>query len=259
MARKLDRIVMVLVQLAAVALFIGLWQWASSSGRIDDFFVGRPSDIWSRLSSWARDGELWSNLSSTVQLLAVGYISGLVIGFALGFLMGASRLAQAIFEPFVVFMNALPRIILYPFLVVWLGFSQLPREISVVLVMFPIVAINIATGFKAVQGQYLANLRALGASRTALGIHVYIPSLSLWVLSTCRVTFGLAFQAAIAAELITSSTGLGHLAAKGASLFDVNTVYAALVLVTVVAMLVDGVLGLVEKRATRWMPRVGLT
>jgi ABC-type nitrate/sulfonate/bicarbonate transport system permease component len=249
------RFSMPFTQLAVLVGFVALWQWASVTGRIDPFFLGRPSTIWDRLSGWMADGTLWGNLRSTVVLLAIGYAVGLVAGFALGWLMGASRLAHAIFEPYVVFMNAVPRIILYPFLVVWLGFGQAPKIISVILVMVPIVAINIATGYKSVEGQYLANMRAQGAGRTQLALHVYVPSLSLWVLSTCRVTFGLAFQAAISAELITSTSGLGYLAAKGQSLFDVNAVYAALAVVTVVAIVVDSGLGLVERRATRWMPR----
>jgi NitT/TauT family transport system permease protein len=252
---SLRRLSMPAAQVATVVAFLGLWQWASSSGRIDTFFFGKPSRIWSELSDWITTGTLWTNLSHTIELLAVGYLAGLVIGFALGWLMGASPMAQAILEPFVVFMNAVPRIILYPFFVVWLGFGPLPRELSVILVMVPIVAINIATGYRSVEGHYLSNMQAQGASRGHLALHVYIPSLSLWVLSTCRVTFGLAFQAAISAELITSNIGLGYLAAQGQSLFDVNQVYAALFVVTAVAVVVDFGLVLIERRATRWMPR----
>jgi NitT/TauT family transport system permease protein len=246
---------MPIMQVMVVAGLIALWQWASATGRIDPFFFGRPSVIWSRLSGWVSNGSLWPNLLQTVELLAIGYACGLVIGFVLGWLMGASRLAQAVLEPFVVFMNSVPRIILYPFFVVWLGFGQLPKELSVILVMVPIVAINIATGYKSVEGHYLSNTRAQGARGRQLAVHVYVPSLSLWVLSTCRVTFGLAFQAAISAELISSTSGLGYLASQGLSRFDVNAVYAALLVVTVVAVIVDGGLGLIERRATRWMPR----
>jgi NitT/TauT family transport system permease protein len=259
--RRLDprRLLMPTAQVATVVAFLALWQWASSSGRIDSFFFGKPSRIWSQLLNWSTTGILWTNLGQTITLLAVGYLVGLVIGFALGWLMGASPIAQAILEPFVVFMNAVPRIILYPFFVVWLGFGPLPRELSVILVMVPIVAINIATGYRAVEGQYLSNMRAQGAGRGQLALHVYIPSLSLWVLSTCRVTFGLAFQAAISAELITSRSGLGYLAAQGQSLFNVNAVYAALFVVTAVAVVVDVSLALIERRATRWMPKPAAT
>jgi NitT/TauT family transport system permease protein len=255
MRRLLRPLPMVFAQLAVLAGLVALWQWASVTGRIDPFFFGRPSVVWTRLSGWISDGSLWVNLRQTLVLLAVGYVAGLTLGFALGWLMGASRMAKAILEPYVVFMNAVPRIILYPFFVVWLGFGQLPKQLAVVLVMLPIVAINIATGYKSVEGHYLSNMRAQGATRRQLARNVYVPALSLWVLSTCRVTFGLAFQAAISAELITSSSGLGFLAREGQSLFDVDAVYATLVVVTVVAVVVDGGLGLIERRATRWMPR----
>jgi NitT/TauT family transport system permease protein len=250
-----DRIGLVTAQIAFAVLFVLLWQWASDSRHINDFFFGRPSDVGHQIGDWISSGDLWRETGSTVELLIIGYLAGLAIGFAIGSLMGASRTAHEICEPFIIFLNSVPRIILYPFFVVWLGFGQLPRDITVVLVMIPIVSINIAAGMKTVQGHYLANLRAQGASRVEVARHVYLPSLSLWVLSTCRVTFGLAFQAAISAELITSTGGLGHLAAVGESLYNVNIVYAVLVVVTVLAVVVDFGLSAVERRATRWLPR----
>jgi NitT/TauT family transport system permease protein len=242
-------------QLAFVVALIAVWQWASSTGRIDAFFFGTPSEIWHLLRSWASDGSLAEDVRSTVVLLGVGYLVGLAIGIALGCLIGLWRPARDVLEPYLIFLNAVPRIILYPFLVVWLGFGLAPKVVSIVLVMVTAVTINIAVGFKEVQGEYLSNMRAMGASRLDLALHVYVPSLALWVLSTCRITFGFAFQAAIAAELIASTAGLGFRIVDGQSKLNVNMIYAALAVIVVLAVVMDAVLSQIERRATRWMPR----
>lgn len=245
---------MPLSQLIFLVAFVAVWQWASSSGHIDSFFFGRPSRIWDQLTKWSGDGVLSSDVGSTTELLVVGFAAGLLAGAALGTLMSFSRLAGDVLEPFVVFFNAVPRIVLYPFLLVWLGFDLTPKVVLIVLVMMPTVAISVVTGFKEVDGAYLSNMRALGAGWFDLARHVYVPSLALWLLSTCRVTFAFAFQAALVAELVGATHGVGFLIVQGQSQFDVDQIYAALVLVLVIAVIADVVLRGLERRASRWVP-----
>jgi NitT/TauT family transport system permease protein len=241
-------------QLAFLVGFIAVWQWASSTRRIDPFFFGRPSRIGEQLKDWARSGTLVSDLGSTTELLLVGFIAGLLVGAAVGTLMSFSRLAGDVLDPFVVFFNAVPRIVLYPFLLVWLGFGLTPKVLLIVLVMAPTVAISVVTGFKEVDGAYLSNMRALGARRFDLARHVYVPSLALWLLSTCRVSFAFAFQAALVAELVGATHGVGFLIVRGQTQFNVNEIYAALVLVAAIAIVADVILRALEHRASRWVP-----
>jgi NitT/TauT family transport system permease protein len=241
-------------QVAFVVVVVLLWQWASTSGHIDPFFFGRPTKIWDQLTTWWDDGSMTASLRSTATLLVVGFLAGLLAGSVLGALLAFSRLARDVLEPFVVFLNAVPRIILYPFLLVWFGFGLTPAVVIIVVVMLPTVAIGVEAGFKDVEGAYLANMRALGAGRIDLALHVYVPSLALWLLSTCRVSFAFAFQAAIVAELLASTQGLGFLVVQGESHFDVNAMYAAMVLVVLLAIVADAILSAMEHRATRWMP-----
>jgi len=238
-----------------VVVLVLIWQWAASGRHIDPFFFGRPSKVWDLLVAWSRDGTLSKEVGSTAVLLVVGFVSGIVVGSALGVLLAVSRLAKDVFEPYIVFLNAVPRIILYPFLIVWLGVGLTPKVVTIVLVLVPTVAINISAGFKDIQGEYLSNMRALGARRRDLAIHVYAPSLTLWILSTCRVTFAFAFQATILAELLVATKGLGFLVDQGQSNFNVNEIFAAMALVVLMAVVADALLGLLERRVTRWMPQ----
>jgi len=241
-------------QLAFVGIFVVLWQWAATSGKIDTFFLGEPRGMWRLLREWSGDGSLVSNLWVTTHLVLLGFLVGLAIGAVLGCLLHFSRFFHDVFGPYLTFFNACPRIILYPFLVVWLGFGMMPKVVTIVLVMVPTVAINIAAGFKDIDNDYVANIRALGATRFAVAKNVYAPSLGLWLLATSRVTFGFAFQAGVVAEVLGSKSGLGFLILEGQTRFKVDVMFASMVILVLLALVVDFVLSLVERRATRWMP-----
>jgi NitT/TauT family transport system permease protein len=254
LTRAAKRLTLPVAQLVFVAAVILLWQWASTRQVIDPFFFGRPSEIWDQLRVWARTGVLSTDVQSTALLLVLGFVIGLLVGAALGTLMSLSRLAHDVLDPFVVFFNAVPRIVLYPFLLVWLGFGLTPKILIIVLVMAPMVAISVVAGFKEVDGVYVANMRALGASWTHLARHVYLPSLALLLLTTCRVSFAFAFQAALVAELLGSSNGLGFLIVQGQSQFDVSEIFSAIALVIVLAIVTDTILMFLEHRVSRWAP-----
>jgi len=241
-------------QLAIISIFLVLWQRGATSGKIDTFFLGEPREIWRLLRGWVGDGSLFSNLWVTTRLIMLGFFVGLTIGTALGCLLHFSRFFRDVFGPYLTFFNACPRIILYPFLVVWLGFGVTPKVVTIVLVMVPTVAISIAAGFKDIDNDYVSNIRAMGASRFAVAQNVYVPSLVLWLLATSRVTFGFAFQAGVVAEILGSRNGLGFLILEGQTRFQVNVMFASIVILVLLALAVDFMLSLVERRATRWMP-----
>jgi NitT/TauT family transport system permease protein len=250
----MKRLPLAVSQLAFLVAFVALWQWASASGHIDPFFFGQPSRIWDQIDAWGRNGTLASNLGSTTALLLIGFAAGLLAGAVLGTAMSFSQLVHDVLDPFVVFFNAVPRIVLYPFLLVWLGFGLTTKVVIIVVVMMPTIAISVVTGFKEVDGAYLSNMRALGAGRFDLARHVYVPSLALWLLSTCRITFAFAFQAALVAELVGATHGVGFLIVQGQTQFNVDEIYAALSLVAVIAIVADVVLRTLEHRASRWIP-----
>ena len=86
---------------------------------------------------------------------------------------------------------------------------------------------------------------------------VYAPSLATWVVSSARVTLGYAFQAAIAAEFVGATVGLGYLVVLGQSALDVNEIWAALIAVVLIAWVLDCLISAADRRFLRWMPRVG--
>lgn len=250
------RALLVVAQLATVAALLRLWEWASDTGRIDPVIFGSPSEAFARLGDWISDGSLPGHVFATLRVLLLGYTLAIVIGVALGALVGLSDLARQILDPFLMFYMGMPRLILYPFLVVWLGFGLLPKVVFVVLVIAVMVAVIVQGGFRDVQGDMVDNMRLLGAGNADLARHVYLPALTGVIVSTSRLTLGKAFAATIFAEFVATTQGLGYLVIVGQQNYNANSVWAALLVVLVVSFLLDSLIGAAADRA-KWREPVG--
>ena len=99
----------------------------------------------------------------------------------------------------------------------------------------------------------------LGATQGQLLRHVYLPSAMSWVFSSLHNSVGLAFVGAVVGEYLGSARGVGYLILQAEGTFDINTVFAGVVVLTVFALVLDGVVGVAEKRLMKWQPRSGET
>jgi NitT/TauT family transport system permease protein len=238
--------------LISLVLPIALWQWLAANGTIDPFFIGKPSNIWSYLHTWISDGTLFSNSYSTVLAALVGWVIGTAGGTAIGLLLGSMPTVRAIVMPFLAFINGLPRIIFYPFLAIWLGFTVTSKITLVVFVIVVLVIFNVMAGMREVSSDLVAHVRLIGGNGAHVAQNVYIPSLTVWIFSSSRVTAGFALQAAIVAEFLGPTKGLGYLAVQGTARFDINQTWAAITVMVVIGLIVDALLATVERRVSRW-------
>ncbi|BBG02569.1 MULTISPECIES: ABC transporter permease [Pseudonocardia] len=257
MARLLRATLMPLAQLGLVVALIGIWAWGSVSGWLDDFSFGSPWDTGAQLSAWLQDGTLLEGAVATLQVLLIGWAIGMAVGVVVGTVLGLSSFANRVAGPYLAFFNGMPRLILYPFLAIWLGFDLTSKVTMVAMVISVPVILTVSSGFREVDADLLANVRLLGAGMPQTIRDVYGPSLAIWVVSTARVTLGYAFQAAIAAEFVGASVGLGYLTVLGQERLDVNQIWAALVAVVIIAWALDGLVSAADRRLLRWMPARG--
>jgi NitT/TauT family transport system permease protein len=247
------RAVAALAWLVALSALFTLWEMAARNHVVNAFLFGQPTEIGARLHDWVADGSLWSNALITFAEVAAGFSAATVAGVLIGVWLGSSPVARQIVSPFLVFFNAVPRLILGPFFVIWLGFGLAPKIVFVVFVIVFIVVINVMSGMREVPRELVSHVRALGGGRRDVVTRVFLPSIAFWLVASARSTAGYAFSAAIIAEFVGSNHGLGYLLSAGQSRLDVNTTWAALAVVMVAAIVVDRGLARVHKRITPWL------
>jgi NitT/TauT family transport system permease protein len=252
-----------------VALFL-LWHVLTKPGLVPPlffdgendakFFFGEPFKILERIWTWFvvdRDiyQHLWVTLLETVLAFLIGTVSGLVMGMWLAL----SPVAAAILDPYIKAMNSMPRVILAPIFAVWFGLGIASKVALGFTLVFFIVFFNVYQGVKEVSPTVLANARMLGATRRQLLRHVYLPSATSWVFSSLHTSVGLAFVGAVVGEYLGSSRGVGYLILQAEGTFDINTVMAGILVLTGFALVLDGIVGRVEKHLMKWQPRAGET
>jgi NitT/TauT family transport system permease protein len=224
------------------------------------FFFGEPLKIFDRIWQWFIGhadiyGHLWITLVETVLAFAIGTVLGL--GF--GLWLALSPMAGAIADPYIKALNSMPRVILAPIFAVWFGLGVASKVALGVTLVFVIVFFNVYQGVKEVSPVVLANARMLGASQRDLLRHVYLPSATSWVFSSLHTSVGLAFVGAVVGEYLGSSRGVGYLILQAEGAFDINTVMAGILVLTVFALALDAAVGRIERHLMKWQPQAGET
>ncbi len=243
-----------MIQLALLVVIVGGWQLGVNAGIIDVFFFPAPVDIVKQVITWVTDTGFYRHVSITLTETVLGYIIGTGLGVAAGVWLGLSRSASRILDPFIKGLNAIPRVVLAPIFVLWLGLGLWSKVALAVTLVFFVTFFNAMQGVREVNPVVLSNARILGAKRSDLLRHVYFPAAASWILSSLRTSVGFAVVGAIIGEYLGSSAGLGYLIAQAEGNFDAVGVFAGIFILAIFVLLIDLLLDFVEKHLIKWRP-----
>ena len=221
---------------------------------------GEPVAIFARIWDWfIAERDIYAHLWVTLLETVLAFLIGTAAGLAVGMWLALSPVAAAILDPYIKAANSMPRVILAPIFAVWFGLGIASKVALGFTLVFFIVFFNVYQGVKEVSPTVLANARMLGASQRQLLRHVYLPSATSWVFSSLHTSVGLAFVGAVVGEYLGSARGVGYLILQAEGTFDINTVMAGILVLTAFALVLDWVVGVIEKRLMKWQPRSGET
>lgn len=237
------------------AALLAFWQIGSMTGLLPPLFFGRPAQILAVIVHWFATGEIWPHLAVTITETLLAFLTGTLGGVAAGLWLGLSPNVQAVLDPYIKAANAMPRVILAPIFAMWFGLGMLSKVALGFTLVFFIVFFNVLQGVREVSPTVLNGARMLGASRRQLLRQVYLPAALSWVFSSLHVSVGMAFVGAVIAEYLGSAAGVGYLILQAEGVFDVDTVFAGIVVLTGCALVLDACVTVAEKRLLVWQPR----
>ncbi|MFF9478432.1 ABC transporter permease [Streptomyces sp. NPDC014733] len=257
-AARRRRGIVLLSRVAVLVFVLGVWEWFSRAGIIDPFNFSMPSKIWDQVQQWALhgtpQGSLLEQIWYTLYEALLGWVVGVIGGVVLGIALGRVRFLADVMGPYIKVLNALPRIVLAPIFLIWFGLGPASKVASaVVLVFFP-VFFNAFQGAREVDRHLIDNARILGARDRQVTFQVVIPAATSWIFTSLHVSFGFALIGAIVGEYIGATKGIGLLVSASQGTFNSAGVYAAMVILAVVALLAEGLLTFMERKLFRWKP-----
>jgi NitT/TauT family transport system permease protein len=244
--------------LLLLAVFV-VWHVLTATEVLAPFFFGRPLTVLEKTWEWFASGKIYSHLGITLLETVLAFAVGTLLGLAIGLWLALSPLASALLDPYIKAANSMPRVILAPIFAVWFGLGVWSKVALGVTLVFFIVFFNVYQGVKEVSPVVLANARMLGANARDLLRTVYLPSATSWVFSSLHTSVGMAFVGAVVGEYLGSAAGVGYLILQAEAVFDINTVFAGILVLTAFALALDGVVSVIEKRLLVWRPAQGET
>jgi NitT/TauT family transport system permease protein len=255
----MSRLTLITLQLLVAVVAIAIWHVGTTvpifgAKLLPPFFFSTPLDVFYRIIKWFADGTIWKHLWITLLEAMLAFVIGSVGGVAIGFWFARKPLLAAVFDPYVKMINALPRIVLAPIFALWLGLGIWSKVALGVTLVFFIVFFNVYQGVKEVSPVVLNNTVMLGANRRQLLRYVYLPSATSWLFSSLHTSVGMAFVGAVVGEYLGSARGMGYLIQQAEGAFDINTVFAGILVLTALALVLDFAVGRVEKRLLVWRP-----
>ena len=247
-----------LTQLAVLIVVLGGWQLWVGSDPTKIILYGVPTGIVNQLMVWAIEGTsigpLWNQIFVTLEEAVIGFFIGTALGIVSGIALGRIRFLSEVFGPFIKMVNSIPRIVLGSVFVLALGLGIESKILLVVVLVFFGVFFNAFQGVREVDRNFVANATILGASRWQVTRQVVLPSAFTWIIASLHVSFGFALIGAIVGEFLGGLQGLGELIKHAQGTFNANGVWAAMVIMGIVALIAEFLITKLENRLLRWKP-----
>jgi NitT/TauT family transport system permease protein len=239
-------------------VFLGSWELCSRTKVIDEFFFSRPTAIAERMWTWmtegTSEGPLWYHVVVTMEEALLGFLTGSVAGIVAGIALGRNRMLSDVFSIYIKVFNSVPRVVLAPIFIMLFGLGLTSKVALSFVMVFFVVFSNAFQGVREADRNLMANAQILGAKGWQLTRTVVIPSAMSWIFASLHVSFGFAIVGAIVGEFVGARHGIGLLINIAKGSFDAGGMYAAIVIIMVVALAAEYLMTLVENRLARWRP-----
>ncbi len=242
------------ITVSSVAFLLLMWEWFGRD--INPVFGSYPSAIAAAFWDLAWSGKLAAAMAESLQPFAAGYGIAIVFGVPLGLVIGRYRVAEAALGIYVTAGYAMPLVALVPLLVLWLGLGFAVKAAVVFLMsVFPI-CINTWLGVTAVPKSLIDVGKSFVAPDTVILRRIILPATLPYIMAGIRLAVGRAVVAMVIAEFFTTISGLGAIIINAANSFDTATMFVPIVVLMVMAIGLNGLIGVVERRVAPWQAEI---
>jgi ABC-type nitrate/sulfonate/bicarbonate transport system permease component len=242
-----------------IVILLGLWEvaarwdWISNALNIQDFLVPAPSDI--ATSLWEDRSLLADDTWVTLREVLLGFLCALAAGLAFAIVLHLSDTLRRAFYPLLIASQTIPPVAIAPILVVWFGFGLGPKVLLIALVCFFPVTVNTLDGLRSVDPQLITMMRTLGAGRRQILTRIELPSALPFFFSGTKIAIAVAVIGAVFAEWAGASSGLGHQILIASSNLLTARMFAAITLLSVMAIVLFALVSLIERKVVTWDSR----
>jgi NitT/TauT family transport system permease protein len=235
-----------------ILIFLGLWQAAVWFSDYPSFILPSPADVATTLTRTLTDGTLWRHARVTLSEIFAGLGLGLITATILGYVLAKSPLLERLLAPYIVASQSVPVVAIAPLLVIWFGSGRLSKVMICALIVFFPVLVNTVIGIRSVEEDLRDLMRSLGANRWQTFQMLEVPAALPVLLGGLKISVTLSVIGAVVGEFVGADQGLGFLINQARGLFNTSLVFVAVLALVVIALILYGVVMLLEMWLLRW-------
>lgn len=239
-------------QIGILLVFIALWEVAARLNWIDTFFTSKPSDVISLIVSLSRDGSLFKHtfVSVSETLIALGL--GTVLGTLIAILLWWSDSVAKVLDPYLVVLNALPKIALGPIIIIWAGAGISGIIVTALTISLVVTILATYNGFREVDSEKIKMLTTFGASKFQILQKVVFPASIPTIINAFKINIGMTWVGVIVGEFLVSKAGLGYLIVYGGQVFRLDIVMAGVIVLSIATGIMYQLISLLEDKFLQW-------
>lgn len=238
--------------LAVFVVLLVVVEWGTRAGWISNLTLPRPSDVGATLVELWQTGMLWTHMWPSLTRLVIGSLMGVTTGIAVGVAIGLFSYARAGLVPLVSALFPIPKIALLPLFVIWFGIDEGSKYALIALGTFTPTVVSTFGAVDNVDRGLVRMGQSFGLRWISIVRKIVMPGALPGILSGLRVSLAIGIILLVAAEMLGAEYGIGAYILQAGSLYDLERLFAGVVILSALGVLVSWSIGLVEKRLLRW-------
>lgn len=241
-----------LARLGVLVAALAIWTLAVEDGWVLRLYAATPLQTWDQLVHLLGSGTFWGNLGVTLQETLAGWVIGSALGLGAGLVLGRWRRGAKVMDPYLTFVNATPKIALAPFFILWFGIGVNSKIVLSAIIVFFIVQVPTQAAVSLVPADLDVVATTMGATELQKFRKVVLPGIMAAVFGALRLAAVYSLLAVVLGEFIAAQRGLGQSLITATNQFNMSTAFALLIILAVLAVGVNSLIGLAERRFLRW-------
>lgn len=244
-ARRREKVQVLSAQIGLLLLFLAVWELAPRMHWVNPMLTSYPSAIWTAFVEMLEGGALGHHVFVTFLEVVISFVIAMALGTAIAIVLWMSPRLERVLDPFLVVLNALPKIALVPIFYIWLGAEGSIYAVAVAVAVF-ISILMLYTGFRQSDPNKIKLARTLGARRAQILSKVVLPGNVHTFVATLKANAGLSLVGVIVGEFQASKAGLGYLIVYGSQIFRMDMVMAAIVILGFMSLAIYALIQWIE-------------
>ncbi|MDO6353575.1 ABC transporter permease [Caloramator sp. CAR-1] len=249
---KKRKALIIFTQILILVLFFAQWEITARLKIIDPFLVSQPTRMIKFLIKLYQNGELFRHIFVTCYETIVGFVLGTLIGTIFAVILWWWDFLSKVLEPYLVVLNALPKIALGPIIIFWVGNGRPAIIIIALMISLIVTIISVHAGFKEVDEDKIKLLKTFGATKFQILRYVVLPSSVPTIISALKINVGLSWVGVIVGEFLVAKEGLGFLIVFGGQVAQLDMVMLSIIILSIAAYIMYIIVASLENKFLGW-------